>query len=111
MIMRKLARFGVLAGLALGGVFAQLPAALAADYTVVIDKMKFGAVPAELHVGDTITWQNNDIFRHTATARDKSFDVDLPAKSEATMTVGAAGSVEFYCTFHPGMKGTLVVAP
>ena len=109
--MRKLAKFGVLAGLVVGGVFAQLPAALAADYTVVIDKMTFGEVPAELHVGDTITWPNNDIFRHTATARDKSFDVDLPAKSEATMTVGAAGSVEFYCKFHPGMKGTLIIAP
>ena len=109
--MRKLAKFGVLAGLVVGGVFAQLPATLAADYTVVIDKMTFGEVPAELHVGDTITWQNNDIFRHTATARDKSFDVDLPAKSEATMTVGAAGSVEFYCKFHPGMKGTLIIAP
>ena len=109
--MRKLARFTVLAGWVVGGVFAQLPAALAADYTVVIDKMTFGEVPVELHVGDTITWQNNDIFRHTATARDKSFDVDLPAKSEATMTVGAAGSVEFYCKFHPGMKGTLIIAP
>jgi plastocyanin len=109
--MGRLARFGVLAGLVLGGMFAQLPAALAADYTVVIDKMKFGEVPAELHVGDTITWQNNDIFRHTATARDKSFDVDLPAKSAASMTVGVAGSVDFYCKFHPGMKGTLIIAP
>jgi len=95
----------VLASLAFGG------AAEAADYTIVLDKMKFGPVPAELHPGDVITWQNDDIFRHSATARDKSFDVDLPAKSAVKMVIGAAGTVEFFCKFHPGMKGTLVIAP
>ena len=87
------------------------PSAFAADYIVVIDKMKFGPVPAELHPGDTITWQNDDIFRHSATAQDESFDVDLPAKSSVKMVVGDAGSAEFFCKFHPGMKGTLVIAP
>jgi plastocyanin len=95
----------VLAGLAFAG------AAEAADYTIVLDKMKFGPVPAELHPGDTILWQNDDIFRHSATARDKSFDVDLPSKAAVKMVVGAAGTVEFFCKFHPGMKGTLVITP
>lgn len=107
--MRKLAKFGLMMGVVLGGL-AQFPVAMAADYMIVLDHMKFGAVPAELHVGDTITWQNKDIFRHSATARDGSFDVDLPAKSEAKMTVGEAGRVAFFCKFHPGMKGTLVIA-
>jgi plastocyanin len=84
---------------------------LATDYTVVIDKMTFGALPAELHVGDAIIWRNNDIFRHSATARDKSFDVDLPSKTEVRMVVGAAGTVEFFCKFHPGMTGALVISP
>jgi plastocyanin len=109
--MRILIRLALLATIALGGVFAQLPGALAADYTVIVDKLKFGALPAELHPGDVIIWQNDDILRHSATARDKSFDVDLPAKTSARMTVGAAGSVDFFCKFHPGMKGTLVIAP
>ena len=73
--------------------------------------MKFGPVPAELHVGDTIIWRNNDIFEHTATAEDGSFDVDLPSKSEARMKVEAEGSFAFFCRFHPGMKGTLLVLP
>ena len=87
-----------------------LPAA-AAQYTIVLDKMKFGPVPAELHVGDTIIWQNNDIFRHSATARDKSFDLDLPPKTEATLELKTAGNIDFYCKFHPGMTGTLMVQP
>jgi plastocyanin len=85
--------------------------ALAADYTIVIDKMAFGAVPEILHPGDTITWQNDDALRHTVTARDGSFDLNLPSKTSAKMTVGAAGSVPFFCKFHPGMTGTLVVTP
>jgi plastocyanin len=92
------------------GVVAPLATA-AAEYTVILDKLKFGPVPAEVHVGDVIVWQNNDILRHTATADDDSFDVDLPAKSEAKMTVEKAGSFDFYCRFHPGMTGTLVVSP
>jgi len=85
--------------------------AAATEYTVVIEKMKYGQLPASLHPGDTIVWQNNDILRHSVTARDKSFDLDLPAKGSATLTVGAAGNVPFYCKFHPGMTGTLVITP
>ncbi|HTM76799.1 MAG TPA: amicyanin [Devosia sp.] len=109
--MRKLVKLALLPMLVLGGVLAQLPAVLAADYVIVVDHMKFGELPAQLQVGDTITWRNDDIFRHSATARDKSFDVDLPAKAEAVMTVQTAGNVDFFCKFHPGMKGTLVIAP
>ena len=97
--------------LALAVVAAGTVSAAAAEYTVVIDKMKFGPVPATLHPGDTIVWQNNDILRHSATARDKSFDLDLPAKGSATLTIGATGTVPFYCKFHPGMAGTLVITP
>lgn len=99
----------LLAGLLVLGM--GMPAVLAADYTIVVAKMTFGRVPAELHPGDTIIWRNDDILRHSATARDKSFDIDLPAKTEMRMVVGAAGSVDFFCKFHPGMKGTLVIAP
>ena len=107
-VLRHAIHIGLTAGaLALAGIST----AFAADYVVVIDKMTFGPVPAELHSGDTITWQNDDIFRHSATARDKSFDVDLPSKSAVKMVVGAAGSVEFFCKFHLGMKGTLVISP
>jgi plastocyanin len=86
-------------------------ATFAAEYTVVIDKMAYGELPQPLHPGDTIVWQNNDLLRHTVTARDHSFDLNLPAKSSATMTVGVAGTVPFVCKFHPGMTGALVITP
>lgn len=80
------------------------------SYTVVIDKMKFGAVPDGLRVGDTILWVNRDLFRHTATSADHSFNVDLAAGKSAKITMRKAGSVAFSCKYHPGMKGRLVVA-
>jgi len=105
--MRTLARLAFCSAVAL----CMAAPALAADYAIVLDKMKFGPLPAELHPGDTITWQNHDIFRHSATARDKSFDIDLPPRAEVRMVVGQAGTVEFFCKFHPGMKGSLVISP
>ena len=86
------------------------PAAAAArTYTVVIDKMKFGPLPAGLRKGDTILWVNRDFLRHTATAADHSFDVNLPAGGKATTVIGRSGAIPFTCRFHPGMRGVLQV--
>jgi plastocyanin len=91
-----------------------LPAGVAAAaprmHTVVIDKMKFGPVPAGIRSGDTIIWVNKDMFKHTATARDKSFNVDLPPGTSGKTVIRRTGMIAFYCIYHPGMKGTLKVA-
>ena len=79
-------------------------------HTVVIDKMKFGPVPAGIRAGDTILWVNRDMFRHTATARDGSFAIDLPAGKSGRTVVKRAGTIAFYCVYHPGMKGKVVAA-
>ena len=79
-------------------------------HTVVIDKMKFGPVPAGVRAGDTIVWVNKDLFKHTATARDKSFNVDLPPGASGKTVIKHSGKIAFYCAYHPGMKGSLTVA-
>jgi plastocyanin len=87
------------------------PAAAAPQtHVIVMEKMKFGSVPTNIHRGDTILWVNRDLVRHTATAANKSFDVDLPPKTQKRMTVRASGAIPFTCTFHPGMRGVLKVA-
>jgi plastocyanin len=101
--------------LALASLAALLPAAPAAaaaphSYTVVIDKMKFGAVPAQVRVGDSIMWVNRDILRHTATDRKGSFNADLPPGAKARTIVSKAGAIAFYCKYHPGMVGALSVS-
>jgi plastocyanin len=79
-------------------------------YTVNISQMRYGSLPANLNVGDTIVWVNKDTVPHTVTAKDHSFDLRLDPGKQATQTLGKAGSFAFYCIFHPTMRGTLKVA-
>jgi len=78
-------------------------------YMIVMDKMKFGPVPADLHKGDSIVWVNRDFLRHTATAADHSFNVDLVAGAKGKITVTKSGTIPFACRYHPGMRGVLQV--
>lgn len=90
------------------------PAPLAAaphTHVVTIDKMKFGPVPTNVRAGDVILWVNRDLFRHTATARNGSFNVDLAPRAQARTVVGRPGSIAFFCKYHPGMTGLLRVRP
>ena len=100
-------------GVAAAPAFAAAPAATPATaqaktvHVIVLDKMMFGPMPTGVRAGDVIEWVNHDIFEHSATARDGSFDIDL--KPGATVrTTAKAGSFAFFCKFHPGMTGTLV---
>lgn len=78
-------------------------------YMVIIDKMKFGPMPAGLHKGDAIIWVNRDFLRHTATATDHSFDVDLQPGAKAKTLLKKSGSIPFFCRYHPGMRGVLQI--
>ena len=89
---------------------AAAPQAGAQTYVIVLDKMKFGALPATLRRGDSIVWINRDLFRHSATAANKSFDVDLPPGARRKMAVTSSGAIAFACKYHPGMRGVLRVA-
>jgi len=85
-------------------------AAAPQTHVVVIDKMKFGPLPARLRPGDSIVWINRDIFRHTATAANHSFDVDLPPSARRKLVIRSSGAIVFACRYHPGMRGVLRVA-
>jgi len=79
-------------------------------FTVTMADMGYQGVPPSLRTGDKITWVNDDIFQHTATAKDGSFDVDLVPKAQATTVMTHPGTIDFYCRYHPGMTGRLSVA-
>ena len=88
-----------------------MPAAAAPQtHVIVMAKMKFGPAPAKVRPGDTILWVNRDPVRHTATAADKSFDVDLPAGARKSMVIRNSGTFSYICKYHPGMRGVLRVA-
>jgi plastocyanin len=94
-----------------GAVFVAVPASAATKvYTVTLQQMAFGPVAAGLRVGDTLEWVNNDIFLHSATAKDKSFDLELKPKAHVHMVLKKAGTFAFFCRYHSGMIGRLAVA-
>lgn len=79
-------------------------------HTIVISRMQFGPVPGAIEKGDTIVWVNRDMVAHTATARNGSFDVEIQANQSRRMTLVRTGVFDFYCRYHPGMKGRLSVS-
>ena len=59
--------------------------------------------PAQLNakVGQPITVTNKDPNGvHSVTAKDHSFNVDVPPNASVTLTVPKAGSYPYYCTYH-----------
>jgi plastocyanin len=79
-------------------------------YTVEISQMRYGSLPSNLKVGDSLVWVNKDTVPHTVTAKDHSFDLHIDPGKQATLTLAKAGSIAIYCIFHPTMRGTLKVA-
>ncbi len=85
--------------------------AQAGTQVVVIKQMHFDPPQVTVQPGDTVEWKNEDIFTHTATADDNSFDSGeiAPGKSWQ-MTFSKAANVGYYCMLHPNMKASIVVA-
>lgn len=101
---RRLTLYAAAAGVLLP-VVPPTPAA-AATRVVLIDQMKYGAVP-ELKVGDTVVFVNKDLFRHTVTASNNSFNLDLMPGARGSLHINSAGHAVFYCKYHPGMRGSM----
>jgi plastocyanin len=77
---------------------------------VTIENVQFNPAVLTIRVGERVTWVNKDLFPHTATADDKSFDSHGIAPSASWTFVAVKPGTYFYtCAFHPTMKGTLKV--
>jgi len=97
-----------MAGLLFG---AMAVPAQAATIQITIDNLVFAPAEVTAKVGDTIEWINKDVFAHTATARNGDFDVTTPPKKTVTSVLKKAGTLEYYCRYHPNMKAVLKIEP
>ena len=104
--MSVVARRLALCAVAAGALLSVATPAAAATHTVVIDKMKYAPVPP-LKVGDRVVFVNKDIFRHTVTASNNSFNIDLMPGKSGSLRINSAGHASFYCKYHPGMRGSM----
>jgi plastocyanin len=93
-----------------GTTIAMLPQADAATHTVVMEGVAFKPQTLTVHRGDKVVWVNKDLFPHTATAQDRSFDSgELAPEKSWTLTAAKTGTFAYVCTLHPTMKGTVIV--
>jgi plastocyanin len=99
--------FPIVLALALGSSVS----AHAATIQITMDNLVISPLEATAKVGDTLELINKDVLAHTATARNGDFDVAMPPKKTVTYVLKKAGTVEYYCRFHPNMKATLTIAP
>ena len=61
--------------------------------------------------GEKVTWINRDEEPHTIVSVGKQFkkSTALDTDQEFTITVGAPGTYDYFCSVHPKMTGTIVV--
>ena len=75
--------------------------------------MSYSPSSANVKVGQQIFWRNADTISHTATQNGGGFDTGGigPGGTSGPFTVSTAGSINYHCSFHPSMVGTLTVTP
>lgn len=99
------------AAMLLAALCAGPQAASAETIQVTMQNLVFSPTEAKAKVGDTIEWINKDILSHSATARNGDWDVTIAANKTVTLVLKKAGDIDYYCRFHPNMKGHLTIAP
>ncbi|MNI18619.1 Amicyanin precursor [compost metagenome] len=79
-------------------------------HTVEITNFAYSPAKLEIKQGDIVNFVNKDEVGHTATSDKGKFDTGLLKQKESKQIVFKdAGEISYYCTPHPGMKGTIVV--
>jgi plastocyanin len=65
----------------------------------------------KVKVGSKITWKNASNTEHSVTSRTKAwkFNKLLKTKKSLSFVFHKTGTFKFYCRFHPGMMGKVVV--
>lgn len=79
----------------------------------MIEIKDFAFNPQKITVksGQKITWINRDEEPHTVVSVGKKFQKSsaLDTDQEFSITAGAPGTYDYFCSVHPKMTGTIVV--
>lgn len=112
----RLQIWGLILTVVAGAVFSAVPLraqssqSASAQHIVIIKQMHFDPQQLTVKPGDTVQWKNEDIFAHTVTADNGSFDSGLinPGSSWQTV-VEHEGTIGYHCRPHPNMAAELIV--
>jgi plastocyanin len=75
---------------------------------VSMRNLQFYPVTLQVKKGDVIEWKNDDLVPHTATSASFNSGTIVSGQSWRH-TFTDAGSFPYVCTFHPQMKGVVIV--
>lgn len=87
----------------------------APNYIVKIINLRGGSYAyrpklLKVKVGSTITWQNRSNTDHTVTTGNARFGISfISSGHKAKLTFRRPGTYNYHCSFHPWMKGRIVV--
>src|SRR5690242_951065 len=99
----------VFSGMCFGVPAQSLQPSRGRNHTIVIKQMHFDPASMTVQAGDTVEWKNEDIFSHTVTADDGSFDSGLIDPGHSwQMTFKGAHTLAYHCGPHPNMRATLI---
>ncbi len=79
------------------------------SYTINMSGDAFNPQTLNARVGDKITWVNQDAVPHNVTGGPLDSGTMMPNATYTTVLT-QQGTIQYQCTFHPGMTGTLQVA-
>lgn len=99
---------GAVAGLAVWSVVAAQAANI---IQIRMEKVAFAPAEVSAHVGDTLEWVNGDFVAHTATARNKDFNLNVLPNKTGRLVLTKAGTFDYFCRYHPQMTGRITVTP
>lgn len=106
MMKRLVAGLLVAAGLTV----VPLPPATAGGPTVSVADMRFTPASLKVGLGATVTWSFPDAMAHTTTSTQGFWDSGSKSGGDTFQLVfESAGSFPYRCTFHPSMRGSVLV--
>jgi plastocyanin len=92
------------------------PGGGAADVTIDIvgqnGSNSYSPNPDTVNVGQTVAWHNSDATAHTATSTStNAFGTGTlaPGATSVKVALNTPGTINYHCTIHSGMTGTIVV--
>jgi plastocyanin len=84
----------------------------ATTVAVSMQNIAFNPTSVNAKVGDTVKWTNNDSVAHNVTyVSGPKFTSSSTFSGGGTFSLKLtkAGTIQYRCTIHPGMNGTIVV--
>lgn len=82
---------------------------------VAMKVLEFTPASVTARVGQRLTWTNKDSVQHNVTyvsgPRFRSSPRTINPGASFSIELTQAGTIHYFCSIHPWMKGTIVVSP